>query len=167
METLFGKFEIEYKVQQLAQQIEKDHSELIIITVLNGAMFFSVDLMRALKIPFVMSTISLGSYDGSQSSGVVRLNNDITVDIQGKNVLIVEDIVDTGLTMHYLKTLLSLRKPNSIKICSFLSKPSRREIDVKIDYLGFEIEDFFVVGYGLDYNEQYRGLNRIAILEGV
>lgn len=113
-----------------------------------------------------MTTLSIGSYgQRGATSGVVRLNNDIQMDIEGRNVLFVEDIIDTGKTMQYLLDLFEFRKPASLGICSFLSKPGRREISIDIDYLGFEIPDQFVIGYGLDYKEQFRALPYIAVAE--
>ena len=164
--VLFDEQTIQKRVKELAETISNDYDDLIVVVVLNGAMFFAVDLMRSLSFPVEVTTLSLGSY-GQQGtkSGVVRLNNDIQVDIEGRNVLFVEDIIDTGKTMRYLQALFQFRNPASIRLCSFLSKPTRREIDVDIDYLGFEVPDYFVIGYGLDYREQFRALPYIAIAD--
>ncbi len=163
---LFDEQTIQTRVKELAKTISNDHDDLVIVVVLNGAMFFAVDLMRSLSIPIEITTLSIGSYgQKGAKSGVVRLNNDIQVDIEGRNVLFVEDIIDTGKTMRYLQALFQFRNPASIKLCSFLSKPDKREVDIDIDYLGFEVPDYFVIGYGLDYREQFRPLPYIAIAD--
>ncbi len=164
--VLFDVETIQQRVRELAAEISDDYDDLVCIVVLKGAMFFASDLLRSISVKTEIDTISLGSYgQKGTKSGAVRLNNDITVDIEGRDVVIIEDIIDTGYTMRYLSGLFSYRDPASIKICSLLSKPSKRKTEVKIDYLGFEIEDHWVVGYGLDYREQYRALPHIAILE--
>ena len=164
--VLFNEDIIHHRVKELAEEISNDYEDLVVIVILKGAMFFASDLMRHLTIKTELDTISLGSYgQKGTKSGAVRLNNDITVDIEGRDVIFVEDIIDTGYTMRYLSGLFSFRNPNSIKICSLLSKPSKRIAEVQVDYLGFEIDDHWVVGYGLDYMEQYRSLPHIAILE--
>lgn len=159
---LISQIAIDKRVTELAQQISSDYKKLTAIIILKGAMFFAVDLLRLLTIPVEIDTLSLGSYGlkGSKS-GAVRINNDITIDIAGRDVLLIEDIVDSGKTILYLQGLFQFRNPASVKLCSFLSKPDRREFDVKIDYLGFEIPDKWVVGYGLDLNEKGRTLRSV------
>lgn len=157
--------QIQSRIREIAHQISQDYKELTAVIVLKGAMFFASDLLRHIDVPVRMDTLYLGSYGKNGiTPGSIRLNNDITIDIADKDVLIIEDIVDTGRTMHFILDLFRLRKARSIKICSLLSKPSKTEIPVTIDYLGFEIPDQFVVGYGFDYKENYRTLKDICIL---
>lgn len=162
-EVLFSEQQIQNRVSELAAYISKDYDNLVAIVILKGAMFFAADLLRYVSIPVEIDTLSLSSYGKRGAvSGAVQLVKDITIDIEGRNVLLVEDIVDTGKTIKYLQEIFRFRKPKSIKLCSFLSKPKRRKTIVTIDYLGFEIPDFFVVGYGLDYKENFRTLPYIA-----
>jgi hypoxanthine phosphoribosyltransferase len=164
-QILFDEQTIQSRIKELAEAISNDYEEIVGIIVLKGAMFFASDLLRQLTIPAQMDTLYLGSYGkNGVNPGTVRLNNDITINITDKDVLIIEDIVDTGKTMHFIYDLFRLRKARSIKLCSLLSKPARRVVEVDIDYLGFEIPDEFVVGYGFDYKEQYRTLPYIGIL---
>ena len=139
---------------------------LILVGVLKGALFFLADLSREISVPVEIETMSVASYGTStRSSGVVRILKDLDRDISGADVLLVEDIVDTGLTMEYLLRTLDSRRPRSLKVCSLLDKPARRVADVPIDYVGFSIPDEFVVGYGLDYDQRYRNLPYIAALK--
>jgi hypoxanthine phosphoribosyltransferase len=161
---------IEEKVSELAAKISADHreGELVLVGVLKGAFVFLADLMRKLSVPCECSLIGVSSYEsGSTSSGRVKLTYDINSPIEGKSVLIVEDIVDTGLTLHFLKRNLSLRHPKEIKVCALLDKPQRREAEVEVEYVGFTVPDRFVVGYGLDYDEKYRDLPYIGYIEGL
>lgn len=156
-------------VDRMAAQINEDFlgEDLLVIGILKGASLFMADLIRKIKLPLEIDYMAVSSYGSStRSSGVVRILKDLEADIQGKSLLIVEDIVDTGLTLSYLKNNLLSRKAKSVKIASLLNKPSRRKIDIEIDYVGKEIEDYFVVGYGIDYAEKYRNLPYIAIYEG-
>ena len=172
--TLFSEKMIEDRIDQLADQIAKDYQSsdhLVIICVLNGAFIFCSDLCRALSRKGLnkisMDFLSVSSYgDSTVSSGNIKVNLDIANDIDGKDVLIVEDIVDTGLTMSKLFDTIHAKAPNSIKLASLLYKPSRSEHKVKIDYLAFTIEDQFVIGYGLDYAGKYRELPLVAIYDG-
>ena len=158
--------------QQLADRIAEIGAEitaayqgqdLYVIGVLNGCMFFYSDLVRHIDLPITCDFLGLSSYGAdTKSSGVVKFTKDLSHSIAGKDVLIVEDIVDTGLTLSYLQKNLSTRAPNSVRICSLLSKPSRREVEVQIDHLGFTIEDHFVVGYGLDLDGKYRNVPYIG-----
>ena len=170
-ETLLNPEQIRKKVEELGEQITKDYQgkDLILVGILKGSIVFMADLIRAIDLPIIIDFISVASYgSGMESSGIVRLLHDLTKPIEGKDVLLVEDIVDTGLTLEYLQENLTTRHPGSIKICAFLDKKEARnkDIDLKIDYVGFEVPDRFLVGYGLDYNEQYRNLPFIAAIMG-
>ncbi len=164
---LLGQEQLQGRIRELGNQISRDYQgeELLLICVLKGSILFTADLMRTINTKVRVDFISISSYgDSTKSSGVVRLVKDVDSDISGQHVLIVEDIVDTGLTLNYLRESLEVRNPASLKICSLLSKPSRRKVEVAVDYLGFEIEDHFVVGYGLDYRGLYRNLPYIGEL---
>ena len=160
---------IQAKVRELSQQIAHDYQplgDLLLVGVLKGCMMFMVDLARAISMPVAIDFIATSSYGHStESSGVVRLLKDLDTDIAGRHVLIVEDIIDSGLTLAYLHDQLSRRNPASLRICSLLNKPDRRVADVPIDYMGFDIPNEFVVGYGLDYGERYRNLPYIGVLK--
>jgi hypoxanthine phosphoribosyltransferase len=155
------------RVAALALEIRRDvpDEDIHLICVLKGAVMFLADLVRAMTGPVTMDFMALSSYAGTTSSGEVRLIKDLDYGLEGRNVIIIEDIVDTGLTLHYLQQVLRARNPKSLRTACLLSKPSRRKIDVKVDYIGFTIEDRFVVGYGLDYSEQYRNLPYIGVLQ--
>lgn len=156
------------RVKELGQEITQDYrgKDLLLIGILKGAVIFMSDLAKAIDLPLSMDFMAVSSYGAStHSSGVVRILKDLDEEIEGKDVLIVEDIVDSGLTLHYLYENLMSRKPNSLKICCCFDKPSRRKVPVDIDYTGFEIPDEFIVGYGLDYAQKYRNLPYIAVLD--
>ena len=156
------------RVAELAEQISADYEgeKVLLICVLKGAVIFTSDLMRRLKIPVEIDFIAVSSYGSdTASSGVVRILKDLESSIQGKDVVIVEDIVDTGLTLNYLRKNLLSRQPRSLKVVTLLDKPARRRVEFTPDYCGFEIPDHFVVGYGLDFNENYRQLAGIYILD--
>ena len=158
-EILFPRDAIQKRVRELAGQISKDYAdrELIIIGILKGAFIFMADLIREISIPCRIDFTRLASYgDGSDSSGKVVMTKDIETSIKGKDILIVEDILDTGLTLQYLVGWLKERNPDSLKICVLLDKRKRRKVSFEADYVGFTIDDGFVVGYGLDFNEKYR-----------
>lgn len=166
-EALISEEEIALRIAALGSAITKDFEgeSLVVICVLKGAFIFCSDLIKKINCPLSLEFISLSSYgDSTHSSGNVRLDMDITANIEGKNVLIVEDIVDSGLTIKTLIEMLSVRKPKTVKLASLLFKPSKLQHKVNIDYLGFEIEDKFVIGYGLDYAGRYRELPYIGIL---
>jgi hypoxanthine phosphoribosyltransferase len=166
-EALITEEEISLRLEALGKAITKDYDneDLIVICVLKGAFIFCSDLIKKINRPVSLEFISLSSYgDSTNSSGNVRLEMDITANIEGKNVLIVEDIVDTGLTIKTLMEMITVRKPKSVKLASLLFKPVKLKHKVTIDYLGFEIEDKFVIGYGLDYAGRYRELPYIGIL---
>jgi hypoxanthine phosphoribosyltransferase len=161
--------QIRSRVIELAQQISSDYpagEELHLVAVLKGAFVFLGDLMRAINRPLSIDFMAVSSYGkGTTSSGEVRVLKDVDSRLEGRNIIIVEDIVDTGLTLAYLQEILHARGPKTLKTVCLLSKPSRRVVDVKVDYIGFTIEDRFVVGYGLDYAEQYRHLPYLAVLD--
>jgi len=156
------------RVKELGEQITKDYQgcDLMVVGILKGAVIFLSDLIKEIKLPLKLDFMAVSSYGAStKTSGVVRILKDLDEEIEGKDVLIVEDIVDTGLTLHYLIANLRSRKPKSIKICCFLDKPSRRQVPVHVDYIGFDIPDEFVVGYGLDFAERYRNLPYVCVLD--
>jgi len=158
-EILFPRAAIQKRVKELADQISQDYNgrELIIVGILKGAFIFMADLIREISIPCRVDFARLASYGaGSESSGKVVMTKDIETSIKGRDVLIVEDILDTGLTMQYYVNWMKERNPNSLRICVFLDKRKRRKVSLEADYVGFTMEDGFVVGYGLDFNEQYR-----------
>ena len=158
--------QIRTRVYELAQAIESTTSEpLHLIAVLKGSIVFLADLIRAMRGPITLDFIAVSSYNATASSGTVQLLKDIDTNIKDRSVVIIEDIVDTGLTLEYIQTLLRLKHPRTLQSVSLLSKPSRRQTKVVVDHIGFEIEDHFVVGYGLDYKQQYRHLPHISILE--
>lgn len=166
-EVLISEEEIALRIEALGKAITKDFEDedLVVICVLKGAFMFCSDLIKKINRPLKLEFISLSSYgDTTQSTGNVRLEMDITANIEGRNVLIVEDIVDSGLTIKTLMEIMSVRKPKSVKLASLLFKPAKLKHDVKIDYLGFEIEDKFVIGFGLDYAGRYRELPYIGVL---
>ena len=170
--VLITKEEIEKRTAELAAEISRDYKgkKLIMICVLTGAMVFFADLIRKIEIPLEVDTIVASSYGaGMTTSGSVRISKDIKYDISGKSVILVEDILDTGVTLKTLTQMLATRVPESLKVCSLLDKPSRRRVDFEGDYVGFKIPDEFVVGYGLDYAEQYRNLPEVCTLnpEGI
>jgi hypoxanthine phosphoribosyltransferase len=166
--TLIDEATIAAKVRELGRQITAQHAghELVLVPVLKGSFVFAADLARAIDLPLSIDFFGCRSYgDGTESSGVVQITYDLTKPIENKHVIVVEDIVDTGLTMTYLLENLSTRKPASLELCSLLHKPARTRVPVKIDHLGFTIEDVFVIGYGLDYGEKYRNLPYLGVLE--
>lgn len=159
---------IQQRVQELAQQISQDYAdvkELLLVGVLKGSLMFIVDLARSLQRHIKLDFIAISSYGhATETSGVVRILKDLDTDIGNQHVLIVEDIVDSGLTLAYLRESLQRRNPASLKVCALLNKPSRRNTNVEIDYSGFDIPNEFVVGYGLDYAERYRNLPYVGVL---
>tara|TARA_A100001037_G_scaffold288605_1_gene299445 strand:- start:176 stop:703 length:528 start_codon:yes stop_codon:yes gene_type:complete len=168
-DILLSSDQIRDRIEALGLQISSDYAQsesLILVGVLTGSFVFLADLIRRISTPTVVEMISVASYgDATKSSGHVRLLMDLQNDIEDCDVLIVEDIVDTGRTLNYLKQLLSQRKPGSLRVCTLLDKPSRREVEAVPDYVGFEIPDRFVVGFGLDHAQRYRNLSYIGVLE--
>jgi hypoxanthine phosphoribosyltransferase len=167
--VLIDQARLHERIQELAQQIEDDYDDvddLLLVCVLKGAYSFLSDLSLMIKRPHQIEFMAVSSYGaGTRSSGAVRLLLDLRQDISGRHVLVIEDIIDSGKTLDYLARLLKARNPASLRVCTLLSKPSRREIDVPVDYIGFDIPDEFVVGYGLDYAELYRNIPYVGILK--
>ena len=167
-EVLLSEEQIKARVKELAREISADYKEKkpLLIGVLKGAVVFLSDLIREMDIPLEIDFIAVSSYGAdTTSSGIVRIQKDLEESIKDKNVLIVEDIVDTGLTLNYLYDTLSSQKPNSLKVVSLLDKPDRRKVEFKADYCGFLIPDRFVIGYGLDFNEEYRNFCDLCVLD--
>ena len=168
LEVLLSQDQISRRVRDLGAQIERDYQgkDLVLLGVLKGSYIFISDLARAVDLPLAVDFIALSSYgEATESSGVVKITSDLSRPIEGKHVVIVEDIVDTGLTMRYLLDNLATRHPASVKLCTLLHKPARSRTRIPIDYLGFSIEDRFVVGYGLDSAEKYRNVPVIGVLK--
>jgi hypoxanthine phosphoribosyltransferase len=156
------------RVAELGADVSADYAgkDLLLVGVLKGAVFFMADLMRQLTIPCEVDFMAISSYGAStDSSGVVRILKDLDINIEGRDVLVVEDIIDSGLTLSYLMRMLESRNPASLEVCALLTKPARREIDVPVRYTGFEIPNEFVIGYGLDFGERYRNLPYVAVLD--
>lgn len=166
--VLFSEEQLRARIQELGAQITKDYAgeELVLVCILRGSYIFMADLSRAIDLPLSADFIALSSYGaGTSSSGQVELRKDLSDPVEGKHLLIVEDILDSGNTLYYLTNLLKTRHPASVRICTLLNKPERREKDIHPDYVGFTIPDAFVVGYGLDYAEKYRNLPYIGVLK--
>ncbi len=167
-EVLLSEEDIAAKVAELGRAITRDYAgrELTLVSVLKGSLPFMADLMRQITIPVRIDLMEVSSYGGgaTESSGLVRILKDLSASIEGRDVLIVEDIIDTGLTLNYLIRYLRGKNPHSLKICTLLDKPARRLVDIPLDYVGYEIPDEFVVGYGLDFGEIYRNLRFVGVL---
>jgi hypoxanthine phosphoribosyltransferase len=166
-EVLVPREQISEMVKRLGRRISEDYAgkELVLVGALKGGFIFLADLMREISIPVDMDFIAVSSYGAStRSSGVVRIIKDIDLDVVGKHVLIVEDLVDTGLTLRHLKDLFNTRGPKSVKICTAFDKPSRRKVEIEVEYNGIEVPDKFIVGYGLDYAGKYRNLPDVCTL---
>lgn len=167
-EVLFSEEKILEKIKEMGSKISNDYKgkDLIIVGVLKGSVLFAADLIKNITIPCEIDFIAVSSYGNStESSGVVRILKDLDHNIEGKDILIVEDIVDSGVTLSYLLKYLKARKANSIEIATLLSKPARRTVEINVKYIGFEVPDEFIVGYGIDYAEKYRNLPFIATLK--
>jgi hypoxanthine phosphoribosyltransferase len=166
-EILIDAQALQGRISDLGAEISADYAgkDLLLVGVLKGAVFFMADLMRELTVPCEIDFMAISSYGAAtDSSGVVRILKDLDINVAGRNVLVVEDIIDSGLTLSYLMRNLRARKPASLEICALLTKPERREIDVPVRYIGFEIPNRFVIGYGLDFAERYRNLPYVAVL---
>ncbi len=166
-EVLIDETRLQSRIRALGAELSSDYAdrEVLLVGVLKGAVFFMADLMRSLTVPCEIDFMAISSYGAStDSSGVVRILKDLDINIEGRHVLVVEDIIDSGLTLSYLLRNLESREPASLEICALLTKPSRREIDVPVRYVGFEIPNKFVIGYGLDYAERYRNLPYVGVL---
>ena len=167
-EVLIDQETLAARVAELGAEVSADYEgrDLLLIGVLKGAVFFMADLMRHLTVPCEVDFMAISSYgDATDSSGIVRILKDLDINIEGRDVLVVEDIIDSGLTLSYLIRNLESREPSSLEVCALLTKPSRREIDVPVRYVGFEIPNKFVVGYGLDFAERYRNLPYVGVLD--
>ena len=168
IKVLITEEEVDARIRELGEKISKEYEgkQIHLICVLKGGVFFLCELAKRITIPVSLDFMSVGSYgDGTKSSGVVRLAKDLDESIENKEVLIVEDIIDSGNTLYYLMDVLRQRKPASLRLCTLLDKPDRRVKDVHVDWTGFEIPDEFVVGYGLDYAQKYRNLPYIGVVE--
>ena len=168
IKVLLSEEEVDARIRQIAAKISKDYAgkEIHMICVLKGGVFFTCELAKRITVPVSLDFMSVSSYGaGTSSSGGVKIGKDLDTTIEGKNVLVVEDIIDSGRTLSYLLQNLKTRNPKSLKLCTLLDKPDRRVCDVKVDYVGFEIPDEFVVGFGLDLDQQYRNLPYIGCVE--
>lgn len=166
--VLISEDELREIVAKLGKQISEDYKDknLLMVSVLKGSVIFMADLMRSISIPCNIDFMSVSSYgSGTKSSGVVKIIKDLDVSIEGKDLLIVEDILDSGKTLNYIQEILLARNPNSIRICTLFDKPERREVDLYAEYVGCKVPNEFIVGYGLDYNEYYRNLSYIGVLK--
>jgi hypoxanthine phosphoribosyltransferase len=166
-EILIDEDRLQERIRELGRELSADYEgrELLLVGVLKGAVFFMADLMRAISVSCEIDFMAISSYGAStDSSGVVRILKDLDLNIDGRHVLVVEDIIDSGLTLSYLLRNLESREPASLEICALLTKPARREIDVSVRYIGFEIPNRFVIGYGLDFAERYRNLPYVGVL---
>ena len=167
-EVLIDQETLAARVAELGAEVSADYEgrDLLLIGVLKGAVFFMADLMRHLTVPCEVDFMAISSYgDATDSSGIVRILKDLDINIESRDVLVVEDIIDSGLTLSYLIRNLESREPSSLEVCALLTKPSRREIDIPVRYVGFEIPNKFVVGYGLDFAERYRNLPYVGVLD--
>lgn len=165
--VLISEHELKAKIDELGKKISEDYKDknLLLVGILKGSVIFMADLMRAITVPAEIDFMSVSSYgNGVKTSGVVKIVKDLDINLEGKDILIVEDILDSGKTLYHLRELLSARNPRSFRICTLLDKPERREADISADYKGFSVPNEFVVGYGLDYGEKYRNLPFVGIL---
>ena len=166
--VLLTEQEVDDKIKEIGMQISKDYEgkDVHLICILKGGVFFMCELAKRITVPVSLDFMDVSSYgDDTSSSGVVKIVKDLDELLEGKHVIIVEDIIDSGRTLHYLMEILKKRNPASLKLCTLLDKPERRVVDVKVDYVGFNIPDKFVVGYGLDYAQKYRNLRYIGVIE--
>ncbi|MBQ6551616.1 MAG: hypoxanthine phosphoribosyltransferase [Lachnospiraceae bacterium] len=165
---LISEERVDKRIREMAEAIsaEFEGETVVLVCILKGSVFFTCELAKRLTIPVTMDFMCVSSYgDETKSSGIVRISKDLDQSVEGKNVIIIEDIIDSGRTLSYLMEMLKTRKPKTLRLCTLLDKPSRRVMDVAVDYTGFEIEDKFVVGYGLDYAQKYRNLPYIGVVE--
>lgn len=168
--VLISEQDVKARIQEIGDQISKEFEgqDVHLLCILKGSVFFTCELAQRISVPVTMDFMSVSSYgDGTSSSGVVKLAKDLDETIEGKNVVLIEDIIDSGRTLSYLLDILKARKPANLKLCTLLDKPERRVKDVKVDYVGFTIPDEFVVGFGLDYAQRYRNLPYIGVVHGV
>ena len=170
IKVLVSEQEVDARIEELGKKISEDYAgkQVHLICILKGGVFFMCELAKRITIPVSLDFISVSRYgDGTSSSGIVKIAKDLDESLEGKDVIIVEDIIDSGRTLYYLMDILQKRNPKSMRLCTLLDKPERRVRDVKVDYVGFNIPDEFVVGYGLDYAQKYRNLPFIGVVEGV
>jgi len=168
IKVMISEEELDKKIRYLGEQISKDYAgkSVHLLCILKGSVFFMCELAKRITVPVTMDFMSVSSYgDSTSSSGVVKINKDLDENIEGKDVIVIEDIVDTGRTLSYLLEVLKARKPASLALCTLLDKPERRTHQVEVDYTGFEVPDEFVVGYGLDYAQKYRNLPYIGVVQ--
>ena len=168
--VLISEQDVDARIREIGEQISKEYEgkAVHLVCILKGSVFFTCELAKRITVPVTMDFMSVSSYgDGTSSSGIVKLAKDLDESIEGKNVVLIEDIIDSGRTLSYLLDILEKRNPASLKLCTLLDKPERRVKDVKVDYVGFAIPDEFVVGYGLDYAQRYRNLPFIGVVHGV
>lgn len=168
--VMISEEDVDKRIEELGRKISEDYAgkSVHLICILKGSVFFMCELAKRITVPVSMDFMSVSSYgDGTSSSGIVKIAKDLDETLEGKDVIIIEDIIDSGRTLYYLIDVLQARKPKSMRLCTLLDKPDRRVRDVKVDYVGFAIPDEFVVGYGLDYAQKYRNLPYIGIVEGV
>ena len=170
IKILISESDVDARIEELGKQISEDYEgkQVHLICILKGSVFFMCELAKRITVPVSMDFMSVSSYgDGTSSSGIVKIAKDLDETLEGKEVIVIEDIIDSGRTLYYLMDVLMQRRPKSMKLCTLLDKPDRRVKDVKVDYVGFAIPDEFVVGYGLDYAQKYRNLPYIGVVEGV
>ena len=168
--VLVSEQDVDARIEELGKKISEDYAgkQVHFICILKGSVFFMCELAKRITVPVTMDFMSVSSYgDGTKSSGIVKIAKDLDETLEGKDVIIVEDIIDSGRTLYYLMDVLQQRKPKSMRLCTLLDKPERRVKNVKVDYVGFNIPDEFVVGYGLDYAQKYRNLPYIGVVQGV
>ena len=167
IKVLFDKETIENKITEIAKEIDKDYQgkEVVVVAILKGALFFGIDLIKKMETPVILDTIHASSYVGTESSGKLIIRDDISVDLKGKDVIIVEDIIDTGNTLNKIRAHLLDQNPNSLKIAVLVDKKERRTTEVPLDYIGFTIPDKFIIGYGFDIDEKYRNLPYVGYLD--
>lgn len=168
LKVMYKEEELQKRIKEIAEEIDKDYKdskEIIIISVLKGAVFFTVDLVKKMKTDIILEVMQLSSYAGTESTGNIIVKKDLDCNIEGKDVLIVEDIIDTGRTLKFLKEYLASKNPKSLKVAVLMDKAERREVDVNVDYTGFVIPNKFIVGYGFDYDEKGRNIPYVGYLE--
>lgn len=167
IKVLIKEEAINKRLDELAEQIMEDYKgkDIMFLCILKGSVMFTVELAKRIKNNVQFEFIEVSSYENNQSTGKIKLNKDISQSIEGKDVIIVEDIIDSGRTISFLKEYLKQKNPNTLKVCSLLDKPSKRTFEIKADYIGFEVDDKFIVGYGLDDNQNYRNLNYVGYIE--
>lgn len=168
LKVMYEEEELQKRIKEIAEQIDKDYKdskEIIVISVLKGAVFFTVDLVKKMKTDIILEVMQLSSYAGTESTGNIIVKKDLDCDIENKDVLIVEDIIDTGRTLKFLKEYLASKKPKSLKVAVLMDKAERREVDVNVDYTGFVIPNKFIVGYGFDYDEIGRNIPYVGYIE--